>query len=76
MLTAALIETRLKQALPRAKITIDDPRGDGAYLAITVTDESFSGLTLVDQHRLVYKALGEEILDPPPTLSLRTQAGT
>ncbi len=69
-----MIEDRLKKAMPRAKISIEDVRGDGAYLMVTVSDASFAGLTLVDQHRAVYKALGEVTIDPPPALSLHTRA--
>jgi stress-induced morphogen len=71
-LDAAQIDERLKQALPHATITIDDLRGDGLYLAIAVSDPSFAGLSRVDQHRIVYKAIGPDIIDPPPSLSIRT----
>ncbi len=71
-LDALLIETRVRAALPGAEIVIDDPRADGMYLVVHVSDPAFAGLTRVQQHRLVYKALGEAVIDPPPTLSLRT----
>lgn len=40
-----------------------DRTGGGDHFHVTVVDGSFSGLSLVDQHRLVYDALAEPLRD-------------
>ncbi len=72
LLDAVTIESSLKQAFPDAEIAIGNPRGDDIYLVIQVGATSFKGLTRIEQHRLVYKALGQQVLEPPPVLSVRT----
>ncbi|PLX35663.1 MAG: BolA family transcriptional regulator [Hyphomicrobiales bacterium] len=51
------IEKMILEALPDAKITIEDLRGDGDHYAANVVSESFRGKTRVQQHQLVYDAL-------------------
>jgi stress-induced morphogen len=51
------IEKLIKEALPDAKVTIEDLRGDGDHYAAHVTSEAFRGKNRVQQHQIVYKAL-------------------
>jgi stress-induced morphogen len=51
------IEKLIKEALPDAKVTIEDLRGDGDHYAAHVTSETFRGKNRVQQHQIVYKAL-------------------
>ena len=74
ILDAETIEHRLRAALPDADIVIDNPRGDGTYLVLHVSSPAFATLTRIQQHRLVYRSLGEQAIDPPPTLALKTYA--
>lgn len=48
----------LKTALPNADITV---KGDGYKYDVTIIDETFDGLNILARHKLVYKALDEEI---------------
>ncbi|MBL9061619.1 BolA/IbaG family iron-sulfur metabolism protein [Tabrizicola sp.] len=49
------IETLLREAFPKAKISVQGD--DGAHFAAEVIDESFRGLNRVQQQRAVYAAL-------------------
>ena len=49
------IETQLREAFPKAKISVQGD--DGAHFAAEVIDESFRGLNRVQQQRAVYAAL-------------------
>ena len=49
------IETLLREAFPKAKISVQGD--DGAHFAAEVIDESFRGLNQVQQQRAVYAAL-------------------
>lgn len=56
-MSAAEIESMIKEALPDAEIVIEDLAGDGDHYRANVVSESFRGKTRVQQHQLVYDAL-------------------
>ena len=58
---AVEIETLIKQGLPDAKVTIEDLRGDGDHYAARVESAAFKGKSRVQQHQLVYQALGSRM---------------
>lgn len=55
------IEDLLREAFPKALITITDLAGDGNHYAAEVIDESFRGKNRVEQQRAVYTALKEKM---------------
>lgn len=55
---AAEIEALIKAALPDATVEIRDLAGDGDHYQALVTSAAFSGKSRVQQHKLVYEALG------------------
>jgi stress-induced morphogen len=58
------LEELLRRAFPEARhLGVTDRTGGGDHFHVTVVDQSFEGLTLVDQHRLVYAALAEPLAD-------------
>lgn len=71
---ATEIERRIKAALPDATIEIRDLAGDGDHWAATVISESFRGKTRVQQHQLVYAALGGDMGGALHALALQTSA--
>ena len=52
------IEALIKAALPDAQIVIRDLAGDGDHYAAEVVAEAFRGKSRVQQHQMVYEALG------------------
>ena len=59
---------RLQALLERAfsggsEIAVQDRTGGGDHFQVTVTSPRFAGLSLVEQHRLVYDALAEPLRD-------------
>jgi stress-induced morphogen len=58
------LETLLKQAFPDAsELSVQDRTGGGDHFQVTVASARFDGLTLVEQHKLVYAALAEPLAD-------------
>ena len=55
---AAEIEALIKAALPDATVEIHDLAGDGDHYQALVTSAAFAGKSRVQQHKLVYDALG------------------
>ena len=54
--------TRLiKEALPGASVEIRDLAGDGDHYAVTVRAEEFRGKPRIQQHQLVYRAMGAHV---------------
>ena len=58
------LETLLREAFPDAsELAVVDRTGTGDHFQVTVAAPAFAGLTLVDQHKLVYEALAEPLAD-------------
>ena len=66
------VRRQLEAALPGARIEVANPAGDGEHLEVRVA-AAFAGLGLVEQHRMVYAALGD-LMPRIHALQLRTEA--
>ena len=53
----------LEAAFPGDQVSVEDRTGGGDHFQVTVTSPRFDGLTLVEQHRLVYDALATPLAD-------------
>jgi stress-induced morphogen len=61
---AARLEQLLKDAFPDAsELSVVDRTGGGDHFHVTVVSPRFGGLSLVEQHRLVYEALAAPLED-------------
>ena len=68
------IERLIKERFPDARVSIDDLAGDGDHYAATVVAEAFRGKTRVQQHQMVYEALGDSMGGALHALALKTSA--
>ena len=60
----ARLEDLLRGAFPDAsEIAVEDRTGGGDHFQVTVSSPRFAGLSLVEQHRLVYDALAAPLGD-------------
>ena len=60
----APLKELLSQAFPEAReLDVVDRTGGGDHFQVVVTSPEFNGLSLVEQHRLVYDALAEPLAD-------------
>jgi stress-induced morphogen len=71
---AAEIERLIKQGIPDAKVEITDLAGDDNHFAAVVISEQFAGKSKLQQHQLVYKALGQTMGRALHALQLQTSA--
>jgi len=71
---AAEIERLIKAALPDAIVKIEDLRGDGDHYAATVISGAFKGKSRVQQHQMIYTALGGRMGGELHALALQTSA--
>lgn len=70
---ATEIEQLIKVALPDAEVIIEDLRGDGDHYAARVVSAAFRGKSRVQQHQMVYQALGGRMGGLLHALSLQTE---
>ncbi len=70
---AAEIERLIRAALPDARVEIQDLAGDGDHYRAIVTSEAFRGKSRLQQHQLVYRALGEKMGGALHALALETR---
>ena len=73
MTTPEEIRGAIEQALPGARVAVADTTGGGDHFEVDVTAAAFAGRSLVEQHQLVYRALGD-LMPRIHALSLRTAA--
>lgn len=66
------IEAMIKQAIPDADVVIEDLAGDGDHYAAHVKSSAFAGLSRIQQHQLVYKALKGRMGNELHALALQT----
>ena len=66
------IEQLIKAAIPDAEVKIEDLRGDGDHYSALVVSPAFAGKTRVQQHQMVYQALGNRMGEALHALALQT----
>ena len=71
-MAAADIERMIKEAFPDASVTIQDLRGDGDHYAAHVVTAAFKGKSRVQQHQMIYQALGGRMGGQLHALALQT----
>lgn len=73
-MSAADIESMIKESFPDAQVTIEDLRGDGDHYAATVIASAFTGKSRIQQHQMVYAALKGKMGGQLHALALQTSA--
>jgi stress-induced morphogen len=64
----------IKHGIPDASIEMQDLAGDGDHWAATVVSPAFAGKTKIQQHQMVYRALGDRMGGVLHALKLTTMA--
>lgn len=75
-MSAAEIEHLISTALPGAEIELTDLAGDDDHWAAKVTAPQFVGMSRVQQHKMVYDALGGRMGGALHALQLSTAVPT
>ncbi len=66
------IKNLIKRGIPDAEISIQDLAGDENHYSATIKSKSFNGKSKIEQHKLVYKALGGKMGSELHALALNT----
>jgi len=67
---AEAIQKMIEAGIPDAHVELEGD--DGAHFAAVVVSETFAGKTMVQQHQLVYQALGDKMGGAIHALSMQT----
>jgi stress-induced morphogen len=67
------IRSRLLQAFPDARVEVTDLTGTSDHFQATVVALAFAGKSRVEQHQMVYAALGELMNGAIHALALTTR---
>ena len=62
----------ITEGIPDAEVRIEDLRGDGDHYAAYITSPTFEGKTRIQQHQMVYAALGEKMGNELHALAIQT----
>ncbi|MDB5037822.1 MAG: ATP-binding protein [Bacteriovoracaceae bacterium] len=67
------IERLIKVELPDCKVEALDQTGGGDHFAVNVKSNAFKGKSMLEQHRMIYKALGDAMSGPIHALTIHTE---
>jgi len=70
------LRARLAAAFPGADLELEDLTGTQDHYQARIVSEAFEGKSLLEQHQLVYAALGEAMHGPIHALALQTYTPT
>lgn len=73
-MTIPEIQKKIEEGLPGCTVEILDPYRDGVHIKAVVTYKGFSGKGLIEQHRMVYATLKEELKEEIHALALETRS--
>jgi stress-induced morphogen len=72
MMEPEAVRALLEQAFPDGEIQVEDMTGTRDHYDARIVSEAFVGKTRIEQHQLVYAALGEAMRGPIHALALKT----
>jgi stress-induced morphogen len=73
LLTCEQVAQMIRDGIPGAEVTVADMTGTSDHFDATVVAGEFVGKSLVQQHQLVYAALGDAMKGPVHALKLNTK---
>ncbi len=71
-MSATEIETLILSAIPDAQVSVEDLAGDGDHYAAQIVSERFRGRSRIQQHQMVFEALGGRMGGVLHALALKT----
>lgn len=74
MIAPEEVQKMIEQAMPQAKVLVEDPFNDQTHLKATIINPAFKGKSPIEQHRMVYSALGDAFSGPLHALQITTKA--
>jgi stress-induced morphogen len=73
-MTIQEIKEKIESGLPGSNVEIQDPYNDGVHIKAIVVYTGFEGKSMIQQHRMVYDTLREELKEEVHALGLETRS--
>lgn len=73
-MTIPEIREKIANGLPGSSVEILDPYKDGVHIKAVVVFSGFQGKSLIEQHRMVYATLKDELKEEIHALALETRS--
>ena len=78
MVSVQTIKEKLEKKLPGAQVEIQEQAHNpehkqGKHVGVVITYAGFKGKTLLEQHKIVYRILEEELREDVHALALKTR---
>ena len=72
MATHSEVKAKIEAALPGALVEVEDLTGKMDHFSVKVGSSAFEGKTLVEQHQMIYQALGMGTREEIHALAIQT----
>ncbi|HEX7928005.1 MAG TPA: BolA family protein [bacterium] len=72
MMPIEQVEALLSKAFPGETVQVDNPQGDGEHYSVLIVSGQFAGKSMVEQHQMVYAALGGAMRAAIHAMALKT----
>ena len=72
-MTPDALKEKIIDKIPSAVVQLNDLTGGGDHWQVTIKAKEFKGKSLVEQHQMVYRALGDLMKEKIHALSITTQ---
>jgi len=69
------IERLVKAAIPSSEVKVLDVTGTFDHFEVNVKSKAFEGKSLIEQHRMIYAAIGDAVGGPIHALKIKTMIG-
>ncbi len=66
------LKNLIEAGIPGAEVAVRDLTGTGDHFGVQVVSAAFAGKSLVEQHQMVYRAVGNELTNAVHALQVRT----
>ncbi len=63
----------IQQKFPDATIKLEDTRGDMDHYSLEISDPSFNGISLINQHKIVKSALADLLKTKLHAITIKTK---
>jgi stress-induced morphogen len=67
------IERLIKESIPQSEVIATDLTGAFDHFEVTVASPLFKGKSKIEQHRMIYSALGDAVGGPIHALKINTK---
>lgn len=66
------LKSLIEAGIPDAQVSVRDLTGTRDHFGVQVISRAFSGKSLVEQHQMVYRAVGKELTNAVHALQVHT----